>query len=172
MPSKNYIAPETANVWGESGGSGVTKLLDMGGLAASTGIACGAYLDLGSGSRSDLYEVELTIDGFGGSITVGTTVDLYFIQSNDSTSFDGAPTTAPTTSAEGTITANQARNGYYAGSVFATDTASGQILRAKFVCRFTGRYIAPVVANRTSQALNNSGDDHRVIVTPIPYESQ
>lgn len=171
MPSKNYINTETAFVWGESGGSGVTKLMDLGGLAANA-VACGAYQDLGAAPRSDLFEVEIYIDGFGGAITVGTTVDLFVLQSNDGTNFDGMPTTAPTASVQGTVTALEARNGYYAGSVFAHVTTAGQQLRARFVCRFTSRYICPVVINRTSQALLASGDDHRVIITPIPYESQ
>jgi len=173
MPSKNYLATETSFVWGESGGSGVTKLLDMGGLAASTGIACGAYQDLGVSPRADLYEVELYIDGFAsGTLVVGTTVDLFIVQSNATTGFDGAPTTDPTSSVEGTITTDQARNGYYVGSVFCTTTTTGQVLRSRFVVRLTGRYAAPVVANRTAGPLKTASDNHRVTITPIPYESQ
>ncbi len=171
MPSKQYLSQETGTVWTDSGGD---KLLDLGGLAASTGIKCGAYLDLGAAPRADLYQVVFFVDGLdSGTATAGQTVDLFFIQSDDATNFDGAPTTAPGASSEGTITVDQARNALYVGSVSVfTTTEADNLMQGRFVARFTGRYVAPVVINRTGATLNGTSDDHEVRLIPIPPESQ
>jgi len=168
MPSKSYISPEASVTWADSGGD---KLLDLGGLAAGS-VKCGAYADLGSGARSDIYELELFIDGFGSAPTVGQTVDLFITQSNDGTNFDGEPSAAPGSSSEGTVTANQALNMLYVGSVVVASTTAADGLRARFSARLTGRYVAPVVINRTAVALLGTADAHRVILTPTPQESQ
>lgn len=169
MPSKSYINPETTVVWTDTGGD---KLLDLGGLSASSGIACGAYLDLGASARADLYEIVMIIDGFGGAPTVGQTVDLFITQSNNGTEFDGQASTAPTSSAQGTVTTEQTRNMLYAGSAVVHLANASAVLQARFIVRLTGRYVAPVVVNRTGQALLASGDDHEVRMTPVPQEMQ
>lgn len=171
MPSKRYIAPENSVTWTNSGGD---KLLDLGGLpiTTSSNIAVGAYLDRGSGSRADVYEVEFFINGFDVGPAVGGAVQLFFAQSNATTGFDGPLATDPTSSAQGTLTdADVLMNLKFAGSVIAYDTSTAQNLLARFRVRLTGRYIAPVVYNRAN-TLESTADTHRVTIRPIPYESQ
>lgn len=168
MASKNYIQNETPKVWTDAGGD---KLLDLGGLASGA-VACGAYLDLGAAPRCDVYQVEMFIDGFDTAPTVGRTVDLFFTQSEDGTNFDGVPTTAPTSSTQGTVTGDQTRNLLYAGSLAAYSTTAGLELRGRFVVRLTSRYVAPVVFNRVDDPLLSTSDAHKITLTPIPYESQ
>lgn len=170
MPSKSYINPETSKVWTDTGGD---KLLDLGGLTGTP--KCGAYLDLGAAPRADMFEVELFIDNFAsGTVSVGQTVDLFFTQSNATTGFDGRLTTDPTTSAEGTVSADQVRNLLFACSaVIISATATSNLIQARAVVRLTSRYVAPVVYNRTSSGvLKSSSDAHKVTLTPIPQEGQ
>ena len=168
MANKIYMAAETSITWTDSGGD---ETLDMGGLAADA-VDCGSYHDLGSGSRSEYYEIELFIDGFDTAPVVGETVDLYFTQSNATTAFDGAPSTDPTTSAEGTVTTDQLPNLLYVGSVTVTSTTAATNLQARFIARLTARYVAPVVHNDTADALLSTADSHKVVLTPIPPEVQ
>lgn len=171
MATKLYISPESPTFWSDAGNS-PDKLMDLGGLGAGL-VAVGAYLDLGSGARSDVYEFEFKVDGFAsGTMTVGQTVDLYVIQSNDGTVFDGVPGTAPGASTQGVATTNDIRNALYVGSAVVRSTTLGDVLQARFVARLTGRYIAPVVVNRTVLILKSSSDFHKLTVVGIPYESQ
>lgn len=170
--SLSYIAVGADVEWTDAGNS-PDKALDLGGLAAA-GVVCGAYLDLGDTPRADIYEAELFIDGLqSGSGVVGSTVDLYFIESHDGTAFDGRPTSAPTDSAEGTITADQLRNATYVGSVSVFDTTeANDLMQARFVTRLTGRFVAPVVVNRTAVLLNATSDHHFVKLRAIPIDMQ
>ena len=169
MPSKSYINPEASTTWADTGGD---KLLDLGGATSSAPVM-GAYKDLGVAPRADMYEVEFFIDELQATPTVGEVIDLYFSQSKDGTTFDGEPTTAPTTSAQGTITSAQLSNLLYVGSlVVISVTGSDNNLRGRFVTRLTSRYVSPVVMNRSHEALKAASDAHRVILTPIPQEGQ
>jgi hypothetical protein len=134
----------------------------------------GAYADLGADPRADMYEIEFFIDGLdGGTALVGQTIDLYMAQSNSTTEFDGAPSTAPTDSTQGTITADQARNLLYIGSLSAySTTESDNLLRGRFVARLTSRYVAPVVVNRINSPPDDDGDYHYIRLTPIPIDMQ
>ncbi len=168
MPSKSYQASETATVWTDTGGD---ELLDLGGLAAS-GVAMGSFLDLGASPRSDIYEVELLIDGFDTAPVVGEVVELWFSQSNATTGFDGQVTTDPTTSAQGTATAAQAENCTFACAARVYSTTAGDELQKRATIRLTGRYVSPIIVNRTADALLSTSDAHTVTLTPIPQEGQ
>lgn len=170
--AKVYHAPETTVEWTDNDNT-PDELLDLGGLAAGA-VACGAYLDLGAGPRADLFEVEFFIDGLGaGTGVVGSTVDLLFIQSNDATNFDGKPTTAPGDTTQGTITTDQLRNAQAVGSVAVySTTEADNLMQGRFITKLTGRYVAPVVVNRTAVALNASTEHHYVRLTPIPADIQ
>lgn len=168
MPSKSYIAPEASTTWQASGGD---LLLDLGGAAAASANV-GAYKDLGSGSRSDVYEVMMFINGFDSAPAVGQTIDLFFAQSNATTGFDGPMDTDPTSSAEGTLgDLDKLGNLLYAGSCVVYDTGTSQNIQARMVVRLTSRYVAPVVINRAN-TLESTTPTHRVVLTPIPQESQ
>lgn len=171
--AKVYIAPETTIEWSDSGNT-PDENMDMGGLSASGGVVMGEYHDLGAGPRADIYEVEFFVDGLGtGTVSVGETIDILISQSNDTTGFDGQPSVAPTSSSEGTITLDQATNAMPIGTVSAFDaTEANNLIQGRFVIRLTGRYVAPIVINRTGAAFNASGDHHFFKLTPIPADIQ
>ncbi len=172
MPTKSYIAPETATVWTDSGGD---KLLDLGNLSGGGGgIAVGAYLDLGSGSRTNWYEVEMKIDGFASSPAVGDKVDIMFAQSNATTGFDGQLTADPTASTQGSISSvQQLENLTKVLLLRAVSTTAGDVIQGRAIVKFTGRFVAPVVINRSvGAALKGTSDSHTVTLTPIPQEGQ
>jgi len=170
MANKIYIAPETTITWTDTGGD---ELLDLGGLAAA-GVAMGSFADLGAASRSEWYEAELFIDGWDSAPALGETVVLYFSQSNATTNFDGCPTTDPTTTAQGTMTADQIKNlGAPACIATVYSTTPGLNIKARGVIRLTGRYVSPVVQNNSAaDALLSTADAHTVKLTPIPPEVQ
>ena len=170
MASKSYQASETARTWSDSSTSS-DELLDLGGLAAS-GVACGSYWDLGASPRADVYEVELFIDGFDTDPVVGQVVELWITQSNATTGFDGQLTSDPTDTAEGTATAAQTENCTFACAARVHSTTAADGLKKRATVRLTGRYIAPIVVNRTEDALLSTSDAHMVTVTPIPQEGQ
>jgi len=170
MASKSYQASETSTTWTDSGGD---KLLDLGGLAVSGGIAVGAYLDLGSSPRPNWYEVVLHIDGYEAAPAVGDLVELWFTQSNAVTGFDGQLTADPTSSAEGTATPDQAENTLFCRAVKAVSTTATDELQGRCFIKLTGRYVAPIVVNWSlTRALASSGDSHSIVLTPAPQEGQ
>jgi len=158
----------TQRTWSDAGTSS-DELLDLGGLAAAA-VACGSFHDLGASPRPEWYEAELFIDGFDTAPVVGESVDLYFTQSDGTTGFDGAPTTDPTTTAEGTVTENQLKNLLFVVPAIVVSTTAGDDLRVRAVVRLTSRYAAPVIHNNTADALLSSSDAHMITLTPIPPE--
>ena len=171
MASKSYQATETARTWSDAVTSS-DELLDLGGLAAD-GVVMGSYWDLGAAPRADIFEVELLIDGFDTAPVVGEMIELWFSQSNATTGFDGQVTTDPTDAAEGTATIKQAENctfGCAARVYLAGDTT--QVIQKRATVRLTGRYVSPIVINRTADALLSTSDAHMVTLTPIPQEGQ
>ena len=172
MPSKSYQASETARTWSDTGTTS-DELMDLGGLVTD-GVVMGSYHDLGASPRADLYEVELFIDGFDAATppVVGEVVELWFSQSNATTGFDGQPTTDPTDTVEGTMTIAQAENCTFACAVRVYSTTAADELQKRATIRLTGRYVSPVVINRTSDTLLGTSDAHMVTLTPIPQESQ
>jgi len=170
MASKSYQASETPTTWTDSGGD---KLLDLGGLAVSGGAAVGAYLDLGVSPRPNWYEVVLHIDGYVAGPAVGDLVEIWFTQSNSTTGFDGHLTSDPTSSAEGTVTAEQAENTLFCRSLRAVSTTAADELQGRCFIKLTGRYVAPIVVNWSlTRGLASSGDSHSVVLTPVPQEGQ
>jgi hypothetical protein len=170
MASKSYQASETARTWSDTGTTS-DELADLGGLA-SDGVVMGSYHDLGASPRSDIYEVEFHVDGFDTAPVVGEVVELWFSQSNATTGFDGQVTTDPTDTVEGTATIAQAENCTFACACRVYSTTAGDELQKRATVRLTGRYVAPIVINRTADALLSSSDAHLITLTPIPQEGQ
>lgn len=158
----------TTVTWTDTGGD---KLMDLGGLAAA-GLVMGAYLDLGASPRPTLYHFELTVDGFDTAPVVGETVNLRFAQSNATTNFDGNPTTDPTATVAGTITADQAKNIPIAGVARVYSTTAADELKISGIVLLTGRYVSPVVENSTADAFLSTADAHTLILTPISDDIQ
>jgi hypothetical protein len=169
MASLIYQASETSTTWTSSGGD---KVLDLASLAL-TSAACGAYLDLGVAPRADWYEAVILIGGYATAPIIGEHAELRFTQSNDSTNFDGQPTTAPTATVEGTITIAQSKNLVYCCSPAAVSVTITDEVQGRGLVKLTGRYVAPVVINwSVNDAFGTTGTDHIVILTPLPYEGQ
>ena len=159
-------------IW-SSGGAGEELILSN---LSVDGTAGGSYYDRGDLSSTpgpDEYEWEIIIGGFNTAPVVGETVDLYFSQSNDTTEFDGQPTSLPGDSsgpASGPTT-DMLKNMMYAGSAVVHSTTSTDELITRGVVRFTSRYFFPVVHNNTADILA-SGDAHILTLTPIFYQGQ
>ena len=169
MPSLNYIQTETATVWTDSGGD---KLLDLGSLGPD-GLVMGAYLDLGTISKSDWYEAVLKIDGYSSNRVATDIIELWFSQSSDGTNFDGQPTTAPGASSQGTITLDQRSNCLPALFIRAYSATLADVIQGRCRVKLTSRYIAPIVILRSSAGvLQGTGDSHTLTLTPIPQEGQ
>ena len=171
MASKSYQAVETAVAWTDAV-TGGDKLMDLGGLTTGAAVM-GASLDLTAAPRADLYECRVIIDGLSGTPTIGQVLEVWFSESDSvDAGFDGAPTTDPDATTEGVITSAQAENCTFGGVARVTSTTAADVLQAKFVVRLTSQFVAPVVVNRTDDALNATTESHYVTLTPIPQESQ
>jgi hypothetical protein len=170
MPSKSLQATETSTTWTDTGGD---KLLDMGGQVAGTA-RVGAFLDLGASPRANWYEVVFKIDGFATAPAVREMVELFFAQSNATTGFDGQLTTDPTVSAEGTLTdLDMTLNLTPATMIRAVSTTAADVIQGRAIIKLTGRYVAPVVVNRSLfDSLNGTSESHTIVLTPIPQEGQ
>ena len=159
----------TSYTWDDAG-TGDVNLITLSALGAA-GVKVGSYQDMGAAPRPFRYEVEFFIDGFNAAPVVGAIVNLYFTQSNATTGFSGAPTTDPTSSAEGTGTDKQAFNMTQATPCVVHSTTAGDNLKAVGIVELTGRYIAPVVINNTAVALLTAGA-HLITLTPIFDQAQ
>jgi len=173
MANEIYQKRGTSVTWTDTGGN---EELDIGGLAANA-VLGGSYYDRGDLSvtpAADEYEWEMVIDGFDTAPVVGETVDLYFAQGNSTTEFDGEVTSNPTDTVDTASgpSVNMLYNMMYAGSCVVHSTTAADELRARGVVRFTSRYFFPVVHNNTADALLSTSDAHKVILTPIYYQSQ
>ncbi|RIK88623.1 MAG: hypothetical protein DCC67_00350 [Planctomycetota bacterium] len=95
----------------------------------------------------------------------------YLVTSRDGTNWIGVTTTALTSSAQGTYTANDSRNLPQACELrpYSLDPANG--VRGRAVVRLTARYVAPDVHDYTGRRLKNFGA-HTMTLQAIPAEGQ
>lgn len=170
MPNKVYVSPETARTWSDSGTTS-DELLDLGGLAADA-VAMGSFWDRGAVPYSEWIEAEMLIDGFATAPVVGQGVVLYVAQSQATTGFDGAVSTDPTDTVEGTCTLNQAKNLLYVKAAVVYSTTAGDQLRVRAIFRSAARYVSPVVHNDCADALKSVSDAHLITLRPIPPQVQ
>jgi len=172
MANEVFQKRGTPVVWSSGG---VNEELILSELAVD-GTLGGSYFDRGdlaTTPAADEYEWEMIIEGFNTAPTIGETVDLYFSQSNDTTEFDGQPTSLPgdTTQTATGPTTDMLKNMMYAGSAVVHSTTTTDELITRGVVRFTSRFFFPVVHNNTTDILA-SGDDHLVTLTPVFYQGQ
>lgn len=158
MPNKIYAAAETALTWTDTGGDYALTLASL----AADGVRVGAQRDLGSGSRSRLYEWRFVVDGFSTSPVVGETVDVYVAYS-DGTYVDG---NVGTSDAAGSTVALP--NLLFLGSATVQTTSATDDLVISGQVEIAARYVSPVVHNNTVDALSGG----RFILTPVPDEIQ
>ena len=170
MANEIYLVRGTPIVWTDSGGD---EEMDLGGLAADATMG-GSYYDRGASATNDEYEWELVIDGFDTAPVVGESVDLYVSGSNDTTNFDGQPTSLPTDTADTATgpTTDMLNNMHYVGSATVHSTTAADELIVRGTCRITSRYFFPVIHNATADALLSSGDAHKLTMTPLYYQGQ
>jgi hypothetical protein len=167
MPSKSYQVRETSTTFTDSGGD---KLLDLQSLADGA-VKMSAYLDLGAGAKSSIFEVSILIDGVTAAPAAKQPVELWFSQSDDGTTFDGVPTTAPTATVHGVMTEDQTHNCWLGPVARTVSTTASDKFQARQTIRLTARYVSMVVVNNSGQALSAAGS-HKVILTPVPQEAQ
>lgn len=159
------VSQGTAVVWGESGGSGVTKTLSLDALADNSGKQ-GVYADLGS-SWNQEYLVQLIVET-GTAPTAGNTVDLYFACSNDASKW---PTTV--TGADGSYTVGGVSALGPPVCMMVSTTGSSNIEQVQnfVIWRPSARYVAPIIHNRLGQAFRDcttaSDNKSRVILIPL-----
>ena len=163
MPNKIYIAPETSHTWTDTGGD---DTLDLGGLAASTGVRQGDQWDRGAGSLAQLFIWRLIIDGFDTAPVVGECVHAY-LGFSDGTNHDGDLGTTDAASST-VVLPNLLRIG---ATKVQTTTAGDELIKSGTVL-IESRYITPVIWNATVDALLSTSDQHKFILTPVPYEVQ
>ena len=165
MPNKIYTAPETAITFTDDT-TGGDYTLDCGGLAAD-GVRASDQADLGSSSRSYLYNWHMVVDGFDTAPVVGETVDIYLAFGLSSSDIDGD---LGSTDASGSTVALP--NLLYIGSCTVQTTTAANELRASGVVEIFSRYVTVVIHNDTADALLSTSDAHTFTLTPVPPELQ
>lgn len=162
MANKVYVAPGTAITFCDSGGDAVITLQN---LAAGVGRLSARY-DRGTGSLPARYHVRGVFQ-FETAPVVGEVVEVWIAES-DGTYADGGVGTA-----DAALTAGQRLNLKFAAITKAqtTDTATNFI--ASGVVEIYSRYVSIGVWNASAaDALENTANACRVILTPIPDEIQ
>jgi hypothetical protein len=170
MVNKLYVNPEASRTWTDAA-TGGDELLDLGGLAAD-GVVMGSFHDLGVAPRSEFYMYELFIDSFDTVPVIGQGILAYLSFSNTTTGFDGKPTTDPTTTAEGVMTADQLRNCLWLDGALVYSTGVGNEMKISGKVRIPFRYVSPIVHNDTDDPFDSTSESHSFILTPIPPELQ
>lgn len=169
LPDYFKIEQGTAVIWGESGGSGVTKTLSLDALANGSG-RMGASADLGA-TWDEEYAVYLEVET-GTAPTAGNTVELYLACSYDNALWPGKVTGSdaayPTT-----VVDNKKQLGVPAAILIASADANTVLVQGPTIWRPQARYVTPVVVNLLGQAVRdqttNSNNGSRVILVPRRY---
>lgn len=176
MALPDYLKDElgTPVVWGEAGGSGVTKTLSVNGLA-STVARQGASADLhGTNGWDDEFLLEVRVE-VGTAPTAGLTFEVYLAWSSDNTNWpsvvtgsDGVYTLTGATVAQIKQTLGPPAIVLVADGGTGTNRVQAQNV---VIARAASRYVAPVVVNLLGQAVRSQGTASanltRVIITPM-----
>ena len=162
MANKIYRAIETPVTFTDTAGD---YALVLNNLASDTG-RNSVGVDRGTGSQPYRYKWKAIIQWNVAPVR-GDTVDIYIVES-DGTYIDGVVNLV----AGGTFTTGQSLNIKQVGAVRAQATASATNFISSGVCDIYERYYAVGVFNRAAQALENTNNASRVILTPMPDEIQ
>lgn len=171
LPDSFKASLGTAIIWGESGGSGVTKALAIDALANAVARQ-GARADLGA-----LWDDELVLEArveVGTAPAAGATFEVYLAWSSDDANWPSV-----VTGSEGTYTLTgatvaqiKATLGPPAITVIADGgTGTNRVMgQDPVIVRAVARYVTVVVVNLLGQALRDqataSNNLTRVILTP------
>ena len=174
LPDFGGLVQGTAIVWGESGATGVTKVLSFDALAnGSAQQGASADLALSVGGISFLPEfcwVYLSIET-GTAPTAGLTVEAYLVCSYDNTLWPAKVTGSNGSYTLGTSDANLKQAGSPVVSLCATNDGSTVLTQAPSLWVPSGRYVSPIVDNNLGQAVRDettaTDNGSRLIVVPV-----
>jgi hypothetical protein len=163
MPTKIYRATETPITFRDSSGDVVMTLQN---LAFGAGRVSAQY-DRGAGSKAKLHEV-IGVFQFETAPVIGEAIEIYLFQS-DGTYVDGNVGTS-----DAALATAKRNNGILIGSVIVDTTSTSTDIVGRFLdVPITSRYYSIGVWNASAgDNLKNTANTSRVIVTPMPDESQ
>ena len=164
----------TAIVWGESGATGVTKVLSFNNLAnGAAQQGASADLALSVGGILLLPEfcwVYLSIET-GTAPAASTSFEAYLVSSWDNTVWPAKVTGSNGSYTLGTSDANLRQAGPPVVSLVATADGSTVLTQVPSVWYPKGRYVSPIADNNLGQALRNettaTNNDSRLVVVPV-----
>jgi hypothetical protein len=164
----------TAIVWGESGATGVTKVLSFNNLAnGAAQQGASADLALSVGGILLLPEfcwVYLSIET-GTAPAASTSFEAYLVSSWDNTVWPAKVTGSNGSYTLGTSDANLRQAGPPVVSLVATADGSTVLTQVPSVWYPKGRYVAPIADNNLGQAVRNettaTNNDSRLVVVPV-----
>jgi len=161
------ISHGTPIIWGVSGASGATHLLEIDGL--SNGVARqGTYADLGA-SHAEEYDVYLRVET-GTGLSAGTTVDLYLVCTNDTSNWPAKVTGVDGNYTLGAEDANLQQAGSPVISLISLAEWPAILRQASVIWRPQGRYVAPIFDNNLGtfirNEVTNAHNDTGVILIP------
>lgn len=164
----------TAIVWGESGATGVTKVLSFNNLAnGAAQQGASADLALSVGGILLLPEfcwVYLSIET-GTAPAASTSFEAYLVSSHDNTLWPAKVTGSNGSYTLGTSDANLRQAGPPVVSLVATADGSTVITQVPSVWYPRGRYVSPIADNNLGQAVRNettaTNNDSRLVIVPV-----
>lgn len=156
----------TAIVWGEAGATGVTKALNVDGLASGSG-RMGASADLGA-AWDDRFALFFIVET-GTAPATGLPAELYLPCSYNNTTWGGKVTGSE--GAYPTVVADNKRLLGPPAAVLVANPETNTILTMDMVIwRPRARYVAPVLINLLGVAIRDEttaiDNDTRVILVP------
>jgi hypothetical protein len=166
LPDYLKVEQGTAVIWGHTGGSGVTAVMDVNALADAAGWM-GASVDLGA-QWDEEYAVILRVETGTAPTGDGTkVVELYLAY--DNTNWPGK-VTGSNAAYPATIASNKRQLGGMASILIATADTNTILRQQAVIWRPKARYVAPVLVNLLGQAFRNQGtpadNGTRVILVP------
>lgn len=162
MPNLIYQNQGTAITWLASAG---TEPLTLTSLAAGAGRQ-GDFYDFGVGARAAVFAWRFWCK-FNTTPVVGEAVNIY-IKTSDGTSPDNDDGVADAAvSAE-----NKLRNLQPIGTLQVDEASTTPVFAKSGLVYLPQRYVAPVIWNRTADALSSTAADHGFSLTPVPAEIQ
>lgn len=167
MANEVYIDLSAGITWTDTGGD---EDLDLGSLAALTGVRVGSYHDWGVDPRPGLYMMEIKIDGFDTSAVIGETIDTYIYEGQTTSFFSGPESPSDTTDGAGNVNRLPNLIGPLPVAVWST-TAADNIVAYRYFTSFA-RYLGPVVHNATADALLGTSDAHVITIYPAAWQQQ
>ncbi|GIW83221.1 MAG: hypothetical protein KatS3mg105_5028 [Gemmatales bacterium] len=161
----------TAIVWGENGASGVTHVLSLNNLANGAARS-GVYADLGA-NIPDAYLVFLVMETGATAPTAGLTYEVYLVSSHDASVWPAKLNGTDASYTPGSNDINLRQAGSPAAVLVATADANTVLRQAPMVWYPRGRYVQPILYNRSGQALANKtpASDNASRIIMIPFNS-